>query len=228
MKRKQVIIAVCSSLVVLAGIATATFFAIFNSGQKTETSLQTGVVNVQLVERFGPPKDTDGDGKPDDSDGDGIPDVNEDPNGNGDENPDTDGAAENSIKVITGDNIGTQPAYIRVKIFPQVEINTNGTWNVSGGIPASYIFYTQENNGWVDGNDGYFYYTKILPAGETTTPIIVSNLHLDMPDIIAETYKNDKLRVNMLVKLESTQASNELYKINWGLDSLPPGVETMP
>lgn len=216
-----------SSLAVLLLLGTATFFAFFNSGQKTETSLNTGVINVQLVERFGQPSDTDGDGQPDDKDGDGIPDVTEDPDGDGDINPDTGGAAEGAIKVITGDNIGTQPAYVRVKIFPQVDKLDKGKWVVCGGIPANYILYDQKDDGWVDGGDGYFYYTRILPAGQTTAPIIISNLHLDMPNIIAETYKDETLRVDMLVKMESTQASNELYKLNWGIDHLPAGVEEM-
>lgn len=203
MNKKKIIIAAGSSLTVLATIATATFFAIFQSGQKTETSLTTGVINVDLVESF--------------------------TGSNGDKdygtNPDKDGL-ENATKVITGVNTGTQPAYVRVKIFPQVEsLNTDDEWEVDGAVATNYVKYDQSNDGWVDGGDGYWYYTKKLPAGETTPPITITNLRLDMPDVIASINNWKTFRVNMLVELEATQASNDLYKLNWGIDKLPSSVE---
>lgn len=203
MKKKKILIAAGSSLAVLAAIATATFFAIFQSGQKTETSLTTGVINVELVETF---KGSNGD----ESEG-------TDPNSEG---------LEDATKVITGVNTGTQPAYVRVKIFPQVESqNDFGDWIVDGAIATNYVVYNQENDGWVDGGDGYWYYTKKLPAGETTSAITITDLRLEMPDVIAQLNQEKILRVNMLVELEATQASNELYKINWGIDKLPASVE---
>lgn len=203
MNKKKLIIAAGSSLAVLATIATATFFAIFQSGQKTETSLTTGVINVDLVESF--------------------------TGSNGDKdygtNPDKDGL-ENATKVITGVNTGTQPAYVRVKIFPQVEsLNTDDEWEVDGAVATNYVKYDQSNDGWVDGGDGYWYYTKKLPAGETTPAITITNLRLDMPDVIASINNWKTFRVNMLVELEATQASNDLYKLNWGIDKLPSSVE---
>lgn len=203
MKKKKILIAAGSSLAVLAAIATATFFAIFQSGQKTETSLTTGVINVELVETF---KGSNGD----ESEG-------TDPNSEG---------LEDATKVITGVNTGTQPAYVRVKIFPQVESqNDFGDWIVDGAIATNYVVYNQENDGWVYGGDGYWYYTKKLPAGETTSAITITDLRLEMPDVIAQLNQEKILRVNMLVELEATQASNELYKINWGIDKLPASVE---
>lgn len=204
MKKKKILIAAGSSLAVLAAIATATFFAIFQSGQKTETSLTTGVINVELVETF---KGSNGD------ENEGT-------------NPDGEGL-EDATKVITGVNTGTQPAYVRVKIFPQVEYKDKDEekWFVDGAIATNYVVYNQENDGWVDGGDGYWYYTKKLPAGETTSAITITDLRLEMPDVIADLNKNKTLRVNMLVELEATQASNELYKINWGIDKLPASVE---
>lgn len=203
MNKKKIIIAAGSSLAVLATIATATFFAIFQSGQKTETSLTTGVINVDLVESF--------------------------TGSNGDKdygtNPDKDGL-ENATKVITGVNTGTQPAYVRVKIFPQVEsLNELNKWTVDGAVSTNYVKYNQSNDGWVDGGDGYWYYTKKLPAGETTPAITITNLELDLPDVIANLNNGKTFRVNMLVELEATQASNDLYKLNWGIDKLPSSVE---
>lgn len=204
MKKKKIIIAVSSVLLVLAVIATATFFAIFQSGQKTETSMTTGKINVELIEEFIDP--------------DGNNDDGNDPSGDG---------LENATKVITGKNTGTQSAYVRVKIFPQPEYYSlnEEEWFIDGLIPTNYIKYNQDNNGWIDGGDGYLYYSKALPAGETTSTITITDLHLEIPDGMLANDKHPNHRVNMLVELEATQATNELYKINWGIDNLPSGVE---
>jgi hypothetical protein len=205
MKKKKLIIAIVASLAVIAALATATFFAIFKDDQRAETSLQTGKIDVQLIESF------------------------KGSNGEEEEGTDPDGyGLENATKIITGENTGTQPAYVRVKIFPQIEsCDADGAWSIFGGIPTNYVTYDQDDTDWVDGGDGYYYYTKILPVGETTSPITITNLSIDAPDLIMSNYTKETLRVNMLVKMEATEASNELYKLNWSIDSLPSGVETM-
>ena len=202
MKNKKLIISLGSGAVLLAVIATATFFALFQSGQKTEASLATGKIDVQLVEKF------------------------EGSNGSGDAgtNPDSEGL-ENATKTIKGDNKGSQPAYVRVKIFPQVEeYDDDNGWTICGDVPTNYAKYDINNENWIEDN-GYYYYKSILPAGETTSEIVISNLTLDVPDVIKQNIKHKKLRVNMLVEMEATQSSNELYKLNWNIDSLPAGVE---
>ena len=198
------LIAVGSGVGVLALVATATFFAFFQGGDKTETSVTTGVVNVELIESF-----------PDGGSSDEI-----DPS-----NPGVDDAT----KVITGENTGTQPAYVRVKVFPQIEKYERGNYKLCG-VPTSYATYTEEKEGWMDGNDGYYYYAKILQPGETTSPITISDVSIDIPSNLVdiEPYEDaiaKGMRLNMVVELESTQASNELYKLNWNLESLPAGVE---
>ena len=205
MKNKKMLIAVGSGVGVLALVATATFFAFFQGGDKTETSVTTGVVNVELIESF-----------PDGGSSDEI-----DPS-----NPGVDDAT----KVITGENTGTQPAYVRVKVFPQIEEYDARNGYKLCGVPTSYATYTESKDGWIDGNDGYYYYAKILQPGETTSPITISDVNIDIPSNLVdiEPYEgaiNRGMRLNMVVELESTQASNELYKLNWNLTSLPAGVE---
>lgn len=199
--KKKTLITICSSVGVLALVATATFFAIFKDGQKAETSLSTGIIDVKLIETF---EGTDGDTE------DGT-------------NPDGEGLT-GAIKIITGENVGTQPAYVRVKIFPQIETKAK-YWDVFGGIPTNFIKYNIDNTNWTE-KDGYLYYNKILPVGETTTPITITNLILDIPDIFVKIAKeNEPLRANMLVEMEASQSSNELYKLNWNIDALPAEVE---
>ena len=202
--KKKTLITICSSVGVLALVATATFFAIFKDGQKAETSLSTGIIDVKLIETF---EGTDGDTE------DGT-------------NPDGEGLT-GAIKIITGENVGTQPAYVRVKIFPQIEtyFAIEKYWDVFGGIPTNFIKYDIDNTNWTE-KDGYLYYNKILPVGETTTPITITNLSLDIPNIYVKTAEdNSPLRANMLVEMEASQSSNELYKLNWNIDALPAEVE---
>ena len=41
-------------------------------------------------------------------------------------------------------------------------------------------------------------------------------------------YKDFSLRINMYVQAEGIQATNEAYKINWGLEELPDNIESIP
>lgn len=221
---KKIIITACSLAVVLGAVSTS-FFAIFANRQKAETAITTGKIQVDLVEEF---KGPDGDPyDPKDPD-----DPVRDP-----DDPDTPpyigpGAPDGATKVIKGTNSGSQPAYVRVRIFPMVETQTeSGEWTTHGGIPANCIKYDQNES--VPGNwiysdeDDYWYYKHILPVGETTSTIEISNLHVDLPEYLQIQYGEDIIRVNMLVTLESSQASNGLYRQNWNIDNLPAGVETM-
>lgn len=224
MKTKKTLIAIGSVVALLAVIATASFVAIFANRERTDTSINTGVIDVKLVETFEP----------------------EDPNDPGD--PD-DGGLKHAVKKVHGVNEGTQPAYVRVRLFSSIEVKDEdtGEWAVHGGIPVSRIHYEQKSDAWVDGGDGFLYYKFILEPGEETEEILVRNMHLDFVGDNSECpvesdgssckmitndsagdltkFKNDKIRINMLVSLESCQASNELYKLNWGLDKLPSQVE---
>lgn len=202
--KKKTLITICSSVAILALATTATFFAIFKDGQKAETTLSTGVIDVELIETF-------------EGDNGGTEDGT---------NPSGEGLT-GATKIITGKNIGTQPAYVRVKIFPQLEqyFKTEKVWDVFGGVPTNFVKYDIDNTDWTE-KDGYFYYNKILPVGETTSPITITNLVLDSPSIYDEIIKkNEPLRTNMLVEMEASQSSNDLYKLNWNIDALPAEVE---
>ena len=67
-------------------------------------------------------------------------------------------------------NDGDIPAYIRVKVVV--------TWkdgnDVYGAAPVENMDYTWQipGIGWVKGKDGFYYYTKPVPAGETTSVLL--------------------------------------------------------
>jgi len=217
-KQRKIIIAVCSLAVVLAVVASASFFAFFANRQKAETSITTGKIQVDLIETF-PEEFTDDPDNPDD-------DYNE---------PDDKGAPVGTTKNIKGHNSGTQPAYVRVRIFPIVETLPEGSseWVVHGGIPVDCIKYDQNElktnpstNMWIyNESDDYWYYKAILQPGEDTSNILIENLHVELPEYLQVQYGGDELRINMLVTLESCQSSNGLYRQNWNIENLPAGVE---
>lgn len=224
-KTKKILITVCSFAVLMATLSAA-FFAIFANREKAETAITTGKIQVDLVEEFrGPDGDPYDPSNPDDP----VRDP-DDP-----DNPgpyEGDGAPEGTVKIIKGVNTGTQPAYVRARIFPMVETLTDGgEWITHGGIPANCIVYEQNESvpgSWIySDKDDYWYYKYVLPVGETTSTIEISDLHLELPEYLQIQYGEDKVRVNMLVTLESTQASNGLYRQNWNIDNLPAGVEVM-
>lgn len=60
--------------------------------------------------------------------------------------------------VVITSEAGSQPVYVRVKVFG------------GGGYP---IICSSENDSWVDGNDGYWYYSDILTGGSSTPEFLV-------------------------------------------------------
>ena len=110
--------------------------------------------------------------------------------------------------------------FVRAKITPQ--------WTELSGIvqdPAilageelklSYVNLVDisvANDGqWVKGNDGYFYYIGVVPAGEYTNQLL-DTVQLD-GKFAGNEYKNAKFDV--VVKVESVQATNSAILSVWG------------
>ena len=85
-------------------------------------------------------------------------------------NEDFNGSVKKDVQIK---NDGDIPAYIRVKVVV--------TWkdehgNVYGAAPAPGTDYTWQIPGadWVKGSDGFYYYTKPVPAGETTSVLLTA------------------------------------------------------
>ena len=91
-----------------------------------------------------------------------------------------DGKTKDNLKIT---NVGGKPAYVRALVVGYW-INAEGDivslWdpaNASMGTftPAIFVATPVLNENWVKGADGFFYYTKVLPAGEyTVTPLFDS------------------------------------------------------
>lgn len=170
--RKKVIVA--AGLLAVAAIGGT--WAYFNQTLSVDNPLDTGYYNVQLVEQFTPPKDTDEERlRP----------------------------GQQWTKVVTAVNTGTYPVLVRVRmeeswsreeqIYQSVFSGTDsaenggksneqfnpfdktkgwqldpndGDWKGDGSVVYKHIL---TENGWLDGGDGYWYWNGIL-EGEKTDP----------------------------------------------------------
>lgn len=71
---------------------------------------------------------------------------------------------------------------------------------------------TREDDKWIYGNDNYYYYNTIVLKDEQTTQILKS-VSANIPEELQERYKNKTLIVD--VKAEAVQATKDAYKKTW-------------
>ncbi|CUP48183.1 Camelysin metallo-endopeptidase [Clostridium baratii] len=125
--------------------------------------------------------------------------------------PPNDWDGSSNEKLVKVQNNSTGPALIRVSIQKRwVDGNGNPWAGDSNFIKLN--FSKNENKLWVDGEDGYFYYNKILPKGEVTEAILDS-VELKIPEELKERYKGKKVIVD--VKTEAVQATIDGYNAVW-------------
>ena len=83
-----------------------------------------------------------------------------------------DGTTKSDVKVK---NAGDIPAYIRAYIVVTWKDADDADDNVYGELPVEGTDYTMEiptNTDWVQGSDGYYYYTRPVAVGDTTGTLI--------------------------------------------------------
>ena len=83
-----------------------------------------------------------------------------------------DGTTKSDVKVK---NAGDIPAYIRAYIVVTWKDADDADDNVYGELPVEGTDYTMEiptNTDWVQGSDGYYYYTRPVAVGDSTGTLI--------------------------------------------------------
>ncbi len=141
-KRKLVLLA--SALCIVAILAVGSTLAYFTDGDEATNTFTVGNVDIDLQE----PK-WDESGKED------SPEVY---------------PTEALAKDPQIENIGANPCFVRLKI-------TGWDSLIEAGLSESRITYRTNyvegalGTDWVLHTDGYYYYTKVLAVGETTTPV---------------------------------------------------------
>lgn len=114
-------------------------------------------------------------------------------------------------KLVKVQNNSTGPALIRITIQKRWVDDKENPW----AGDANFIklnFSKNEKKLWVDGEDGYFYYNKILPKGEVTEAILDS-VELNIPENLKDRYIDKKVIVD--VKTEAVQATVDGYNAVW-------------
>lgn len=125
--------------------------------------------------------------------------------------PPTDWNGSTHEKLVKVQNNSTGPALIRITIQKRWVDEKENSW----AGDANFIklnFSKHEGNLWVNGDDGYFYYNKILPKGEVTEAILDS-VELKIPEESKERYIGKKVIVD--VKTEAVQATVDGYNATW-------------
>lgn len=145
MKRKLLLLSV---MVICIAIAAAGTLAFFNGNATAHNVITTGKVAITLHE-----KDADGN-KFEDKTG-VMPGMSID-------------------KIVTVENTGTAPAWVRVKLTPTITLDANNPQAKNVTPDTSLVkLETGDADVWeYNQTDGYYYYTKKLEAGKTTNPVL--------------------------------------------------------
>ena len=114
-------------------------------------------------------------------------------------------------KLVKIQNNSTGPALIRVSIQKRWENNDGTSW--AGNTEFINLnFSNNKNNLWINGNDGYFYYNKILEKAELTEPLLDS-VNLNIPCELSNLYKGKRVTID--VDVEAVQATLDGYNATW-------------
>ncbi len=98
-------------------------------------------------------------------------------------------------------NTGASDAWIRVKLEKKIQIG--GKEEVAPETADELIGLNIDSENWIDGGDGYYYYSSALKAGETTEPVFTKvSISKDM----GNEYKNASITVD--VAAEAVQVAN--------------------
>lgn len=123
-------------------------------------------------------------------------------------------------KVVTIKNQGTKVSLIRVAIVPRW-VEADGVTPFAGDISLLDITWgnlaTTPNPGtdtWIAGGDGYYYYSKKIETGTSTTPLITAASFKDgIATDILQRYEGKKLIID--VQAEAVHAHQEAYGAVW-------------
>ncbi len=124
-------------------------------------------------------------------------------------------------KKVCIENTGKNPVLVRVIITPQWE-KTDENGNIIGNIVSAsnqvqLNFSNDISKNWIKGNDGYYYYNKVLEPKETTSYLLESvQLKDNIPSDEKGEYKDRELEIN--VSSEATQVNEKALDNKWNLN----------
>lgn len=130
---------------------------------------------------------------------------------------------EEKQKEVRLGNDGTMDTVLRIRFSPELEL-ADGTkvtdQDVLSGFALNFTDSFSEN--WVKGTDGWYYFKKVLGAGEQTDPTLKS---VTMSDAVGNDvhgkrtdYTGAVLKVNVESQMVQASAAGSAAQVqNWGM-----------
>lgn len=121
-------------------------------------------------------------------------------------------------KVVKIQNDSKSESLIRVALIPRwIDENGEPWLGDTNIVTFEYINIIEDktqttDSGWIYGEDGYYYYNKIVPKGEMTKEILTS-VSVDIPQQLKDRYKDKTLIID--IKSEAVQATTEAHRETW-------------
>ncbi|MBE6541310.1 MAG: hypothetical protein E7672_02560 [Ruminococcaceae bacterium] len=198
MKKKILILAVVA---LCFAISASESFAYYTYKEKVHNVITSGGIDIEINESMRLP-----DGSYTDFPEEGI--KNAEP-----------GATYS--KIVKVENVGEHPAWIRAKLEYEI-LKPNGD-------PLPIVKYIGGDgfevvsidvlDGWIDGGDGYYYYTEPLEAGETTSSLIE---HVKFDYRMDNAYQGST--TNIIIYAQGVQTANNgetvMDALGWPADAI--------
>ena len=112
------------------------------------------------------------------------------------------------VKVV---NTGDIPAFARVLVFPEIR-KANQSLPIDDTVSISYNI--EKKSPWILGEDGYYYYTKMLKPKEESD-VLFNEITFDIKDKKEFEEKYVDALVTIDVNLESIDARKNEYRFSW-------------
>ena len=192
-KSRIALIALAVCCIALLSAGTAAYFTIQATAYNVIT---TGVLDIALYEKTtdGAEANTPLDQLPDWQDRGGV----------------MPGVAVSKIAYV--ENTGNQPAYVRMKFEKHVVAEDGGE------LSADALLLELDLTDWLEHEDGWYYYAKPLPAGQSTKPLL-NSVYFDART--GNEYQNATATVT--VSVQAVQVANNgetvLAAVGWPVEN---------
>ncbi|MCE9675702.1 BsaA family SipW-dependent biofilm matrix protein [Paraclostridium bifermentans] len=188
MSKKRIKVGIISILLLICIVTVQKVsYASLTSKDKLTNTLNLGDINIEVIEKFTPPK-----------------------NWNGNEYT-KEVKIKNDSKSPSLIRVSIIPRWVDDKGNAWPGDTNLVTLNYeTNNIIANQN--TTKNNKWIYGNDNYYYYNTIVAKGEETKQILKS-VSTNIPKELKERYEDKILIVD--VKAEAVQATKDAYRKTW-------------
>lgn len=194
MKRKLLLLSV---MVICIAIAAAGTLAFFNGDATAHNVITTGKVGITVNEysKYDPDERVKYENKQT-----GI----------------MPGTTVNKFVVVSGED-GTADAWVRVKFTKSIQLAAGKQGEVNLNL-----IKLNTGDGWIDGQDGWYYYNKAVKAGEEAAPALLS---VEFDATMDNTYQGATATVDVLAQAVQTANNGEtaLKASGWPTDGTKTG-----